>query len=81
MCHVEKCASGVPLHSHILGFREPGQRAQSARPCDFRLVILVRCQVGDTTDSIALNLDVWRHHLLDQGLQPTKLDNQDNVVG
>jgi hypothetical protein len=41
----------------------------------------VRCQVGDTADSIALDLDVGRHHLLDQWLQPAKLDDQDLVVG
>jgi hypothetical protein len=81
MRHVEKSTSGISLHSHILGFRQPRQRAQSARPCNLRLVVLVRGQVGDTADSIALDLDVWRHHLFDQGLQPAELDDQDLVLG
>lgn len=41
----------------------------------------MRGQVGDTADSIALHLDVGRHHLSDQRSQPSKLDNQDFVFG
>ena len=38
-------------------------------------------QVRDTSDSIALDLDIARDHLLDQGGQPTKLDDEDLVIG
>lgn len=41
----------------------------------------MRGQVSDAADSVALNLDIWRHHLLDERLQPAELDDQDLVVG
>lgn len=81
MCHIEKRASGIPLYSHVLGFGQPSEGAQSARPCNLGLVLLVRSEVGDTTNSIALDLDIWRHHLLDKRLESAELDNQDLVVG
>jgi hypothetical protein len=75
MGHVEKSAGGIPLDSHILRLGQAGERAQGSGPGDLGLVVLVRCQVGDTADGIALNLDVRRHHLLDERLQPAELDD------
>lgn len=37
------------------------------------------CQVGNASDCIALYFDVRRHHLANQGLQTTKLDDGDFV--
>lgn len=58
MCHVQKGTSGIPLNPHVLGLGQPRKRAQSTRPCDLGLVILMRCQVGDAANGIALHLDV-----------------------
>jgi hypothetical protein len=38
-------------------------------------------QVGDASDGIALDLDVGRVHLLDEGSQATEGDNGDLVLG
>lgn len=81
MGHVEESASGIPLDPHILGLGQPRKWTESTRPCNFRLVILMCSQVGYAPDGIALDLDVGRQHLANQGRQPAELDDQDFVLG
>ena len=58
MCHVQQCAGGVPLHAHVPGFSQTCEWLQGARTCNLGLVVLVRGQVGDTPDGVALHLDI-----------------------
>jgi hypothetical protein len=37
-------------------------------------------EIGDASDGVALDLDVRRQHLADEGLQSTKLYNQQLVL-
>jgi len=32
-------------------------------------------KVGNAPDCVALNFDIWRHHLSDEGRQTTELDD------
>lgn len=38
-------------------------------------------KVGDTSNGVALDLDVGGEHLSDQGSEATKLNNHDFVLG
>lgn len=38
-------------------------------------------EISDTTDCIALNLDIRAQHLADKGFQAAKLNNEELVVG
>lgn len=38
-------------------------------------------EISDTTNCIALNLDVRAQHLADKGFQAAKLDDKELVVG
>ena len=78
--HVEKCPRRVSLNAHIFGPGEPGQRTERSRSRDLGLVILVRGEVGDAADGVALHLDVGRHHLSDEGSQATQEDDGDFVL-
>jgi len=81
MCHVEESAGGIALDPHVARLSQPSQRAQGTGPRDLCLVVLVRCQVGDTADSIALDLDIVGHHLSDQRLESAKMHYQYLIVG
>ena len=63
--HVEQRARRVALHPRILGLGQARQRTQRARPRDLGLVVLVRGQVRDAADGVALHLHIGRHHLPD----------------
>lgn len=71
MRHVQQRASGVSLHAHVPRFGQTCKRLQGAGACDLGLVVLVRGQVGDAPDGIALHLDIGRVHLLDEGRKTT----------
>lgn len=81
MCHVEESACCVPLNSHIPGLGQPRQRTQSAGAGNLGLVLLVGSQIRDTSHSIALDLDIGRHHLANQRGQTTALYNENLVLG
>jgi hypothetical protein len=81
MRHVEERSRCIPLNPHVFRLGKPRQGAQSSRAGDFGLVIFLRRQVRDTSNSIALDLDVGRHHLANEGVQPAELNNQDFIVG
>jgi hypothetical protein len=81
MRHVEQCAGCVALHTHVFRFGEPGQRLQGTRSRYLGLVVLVRCEIRNASDGVALHLDVGRVHLLDQGRQPPQRDDGDLVLG
>lgn len=81
MCHVEQSPGSISLHPHILRFSKSGQRAQSARLGDLCLVLLMRRQVRDASDSVALDFDVGRAHLVDEGAQSPEGHDLDLVLG
>lgn len=81
MCHVEQRAGGVSLHAHVPGLCQTREGLQGAGACNLGLVVLVRGQVGDAADGIALDLDIGRVHLLDEGSKTTESDNGDLVLG
>lgn len=81
MCHVEECSCCVPLNPHVLRLGKPCQGTQSSGPGDFGLVVFLRREVRDAPNSIALDLDVGRHHLANERGQPAELNDQDFVVG
>jgi hypothetical protein len=81
MCHVQKCTRGISLHAHVFRFGQPCEGLQCAGACYFGLVVLVRREVGDTPDGVALYLDVGRVHLLDQWGQAAQCDDGDLVLG
>ncbi len=81
MGHVQQSPSSISLHPHILGLCQSCKRSQCSRPCDLCFIVLVGCQVGDATNRIALNLDVWRHHLADKRSEASKEYNSDLILG
>jgi hypothetical protein len=46
------------LHAHVPGFSQTCEWLQGARTCNLGLVVLVRGQVGDAPDGVALHLDI-----------------------
>ena len=51
-------------------------------PLDIRLDrVTMRRKVRNTSDSIALNLNIWAQHLTDERLKTSKLHDQELVVG
>ena len=81
MRHVQQRAGGVPLHTHVPGLGQTSERLQGPGACNLGLVILVRGQVGDAPNGIALHLDIGRVHLLDEGREATQCDNGNLVLG
>lgn len=81
MCHVQKGACRIPLHSHVSGLGQACEGAQRTRSRNFCLVVFVRSKIGDATDSIALDLHIGREHLADERGQSTELNNQDLILG
>lgn len=81
MRHVKQCARCVALNAHVFRFCEPGQRLEGTGACNLGLVLLVRGEVGDASDGVALDFDVGRVHLLDQRSQASKGDDGDLVFG
>jgi hypothetical protein len=81
MRHVQQRAGGVSLHAHVPGLGQTCERLQGAGACNLGLVVLVRRQVGNAPNGIALHLDIGRVHLLDQGRETTQCDNGDLVLG
>jgi hypothetical protein len=80
MSHVKQCAGRIALYTHILRLGQADQRTQRSRPSDLGLVLLVGCQVSDTTDGVTLHFNIGRHHLADQRGQPSESDDQDFVL-
>ena len=81
MCHVQQRAGSVPLHAHVPGLGQTRERLQGSRARNLGLVVLVRGQVSDTPNSVALYLNIGRVHLLDEGRKATKCDNSNLVLG
>lgn len=79
MCHVQKSARGISLYAHVAGLGQPRKWTKSTRPGNLRLILFVGSEVGYASHGIALDFDVWRQHLTDQGRQTAKLDNEDLV--
>lgn len=80
MRHVEQGARRISLHAHVLGLCKACEGLQGARASNLCLVVFVCGQVGDASDGVALDLDVGRVHLLDQGRQAAESDNGDLVL-
>lgn len=81
MCHVEQSSSGVPLHPHVPRLGQSRQWAESTGAGNLGLVLLMGRQVRDAADGIALDFDIGREHLSDEGGQTAQLDDQDLVLG
>jgi hypothetical protein len=81
MCHVQESAGSIALDTHIFGFCQARQRTQRAGPSDLRLVVLVGSEIRYTTHGIALDLNVWRHHLSYERRQTSEADYRDFVFG
>lgn len=81
VCHVEQSTCRITLNPHILRLCQADQRTQRARAGNLCLVLLVRGQVRNTSDGVALYLYIRRHHLADQRGQPSEGDDQDFVLG
>lgn len=81
MSHVEESASRIPLHTHVLGSGESGERPESSRASYLCLVFFVGSEVSDTSNGVALHLDVGRHHLPDQRSKASQHDYRHLVLG
>lgn len=81
MGHVQQSARCIPLYTHVLGFGESGKRLQGSRSSYLGFVVLMCRKIRDASNSVTLNFNVGRIHLLDQGSEPTKCDYVDFVFG
>lgn len=81
MGHIKECASGVPLHPHVVRASHSCQRDKSTRLGDLGLVVVMGRQIRYTSYSVALHLDIWAEHLPNKGFQPAQFDNEELVVG
>lgn len=79
MCHVQKSARGISLYAHVPGLGQPRKWTKSTRPGNLCLVLFVGSEVGYASHGIALDFDVRRQHLADQGWQTAELDDEDLV--
>lgn len=67
---------GVDLTDDLVSCYNTAMRWESGRQKGFTM-----CgEIGDASDGVALDLDVRRQHLADEGLQSTKLHNQQLVL-
>ena len=80
MGHIQQCACGIALNAHVLRFSQANQRPQGTGTGDFGLVLFMGCQIGNTSDRIALNLDIRRHHLAYKRSQPSQSNDQHLVI-
>ena len=81
MCHVKKRASRVPLHAHVLRSSEASEGYESARLGNLSLILVVRSQICDATDGIALYLDIRGQHLTNEWFKAAKSDDEKFVIG
>jgi hypothetical protein len=79
MGHVEQGTGGISLDTHIPGLGQSSQGTKSAGARNLGLVLLVRRQVGDAANCVALDFNVGRVHLSYQRCQATKVDNKELV--
>lgn len=91
MSHIEQSTRRVSLNPHILAFGQSSKRDQRARFSNLRLVFIyllalvsffqltMRCKIRDASNSIALNLNIGRKHLTNQGFQSAERDNEEFV--
>ena len=80
MRHVEQSSRGISLNTHVSGLGQPCKWAKSTRSRNLGFVLFVCSEVRYAPDSIALDFDICRQHLADQGWEPSELHNKDLVV-